>query len=209
MLKWLIASVVGLLVIVLVGTQILLPPIISGKIEDRLTKAGGTADATIKAFPALRLLFHDGDKLKVRGNGVRIPVKELGGGGFKDLDGFDEVDLRLTDYTVGPFRSRQTVIDRPEGNSLYNFAFTGSTSANELSTFALSALPPGLAALIGGLVDRTSRLGAAQVPIRLVAQLKSDNGTAQLVRGTGTVAGIPLGPLAVSIAGAIVSRITS
>jgi len=58
-------------------------------------------------------------------------------------------------------------------------------------------------------VDRTSRLGAAQVPIRLVAQLKSDNGTAQLVRGTGTVAGIPLGPLAVSIAGAIVSRITS
>ena len=39
--------------------------------------------------------------------------------------------------------------------------------------------------------------------------MKSDNGTAQLVRGTGTVAGIPLGPLALGIAGAIVSRITS
>jgi hypothetical protein len=209
MLKWVIASALGLLVIVLVGTQIALPPIISSRIDDRLTKAGGTADASIKAIPALRLVFHDGDKLKVRANRVRIPIAELGGGGFKDLDGFDEVDLRLTDYSVGPFRSKQTVIDRPEGTSLYDFAFTGSTSANELSNFALSALPPALAALIGGLVDRTSRLGTAQIPIRLVAQLKSDNGTAQLVRGTGTVAGIPLGPLAVSIAGAIVSRITS
>jgi hypothetical protein len=209
MLKWVIASVLGLLVVALVGTQFALPPIISGKIEDRLTKGGGTADATINALPALRLLFHDGDKLKVRANDVTIPIRELGGGGFKDLDGFDEVELRLENFTVGPFRAKQTLIDRPEGESLYDFAFRGSTSATQLSNFALSALPPPLAALIGGLVDRTSRVGSSQIPIRLDATMKSDNGTAQLVRGTGTVAGIPLGPLAIGIAGAIVSRITS
>jgi hypothetical protein len=208
-MRWVIAAAIALLAVVLVGTQLALPPIIANKVEDRLTKEGGSADASVHALPAFRLLFRDGDKLKVRANDVTIPVAELGGGGFKRIDGFDEVDIRLEKSTVGPFSANEVLIDRPEGASLYDFKFRGSTSAGQLSNFALSALPPALAALIGGLVDRTARLGSGAIPIRLDASLKSDNGTAQLVRGSGTVAGIPLGGLAIGIAGAIVSRITS
>ena len=204
----LIASVIAVVVVALVGTQLALPPIISGKIEDRLTKAGGTAHASIHALPALRLLFSEGDKLTLKANHVNIPIEQLGGGGFKTIDGFDEVGIRLSSSSVGPFSAKQILINRPEGASLYRFTFNGSTSASQLSSFALSALPPALAILIGGLVDRTARIGGA-IPLRLDADLKSDNGTAQLVRGSGTVAGIPLGGLAIGIAGAIVSRITS
>ena len=63
MAKLLIASLVAVIVVALVATQLVLPPIISGKIEDRLTKDGGTAHASIHALPALRLLFSEGDKL--------------------------------------------------------------------------------------------------------------------------------------------------
>lgn len=207
-MRWVIASAAAVLVVVVVGTQLALPPIITGKIEDRLTKNGGTADASIHALPALRLLFHDGDEITVKANGVDIPVVQLSGGGFKRLDGFDEVLVQLTSSRIGPFKADRILIDRPEGSSLYDFTFRGSTTAGNLSSFALAGLPSALSGLITGLAN-TTRLGSGPIPIRLDATLRSDNGTAQLVRGTGTVAGIPLGGLAIGIAGAVVSRITS
>jgi hypothetical protein len=204
-----IAAVVAVLVVVLVATQLAIPPIIANRIEGRLTDEGGTASATVRALPALRLLFRDGDKLDVHAQGVTIRLTELGGGSLKKLDGFDEVSVLLAHATVGPFTADQMILKRPEGASLYGFSFRGATSAGQLSRFALSTLPAGLSALIGGIVDRTTRLGSGAIPIRLDADLRSENGTAQLVRGTGTVAGLPLGPLALGIAGAVVSRITS
>jgi hypothetical protein len=206
-MRWVIAAA-AVLVVVLVGTQLLMPPIIEKQVEDRLTKQGGSAHASVSAFPALRLFFHDGDKLDVRAEEVRIPTANLQSAGFKDLDKFDEVDLELTNSIVGPFTASLVTIERPEGESLYTFAFRGTTTVNQLSDFALATLPPALTALVGGLVDRTSRVGEGHIPVRLDATLRSEDGTAQLVRGRGTVAGIPMGPLAVSIAGAIVSRIT-
>src|SRR3989442_7492297 len=107
------SSVAAVLVVVRVGTQLALPPIISGKIEDRLKKDGGTAHASVHALPALRLLFSEGDKLTVRANGVNIPVEQLGGGGFKKIDGFDAVGIRLSSSSVGPFSAKQILINRP------------------------------------------------------------------------------------------------
>ena len=101
-MRWVIAAL-ALAGIVLVATQIFIPRIAENQTEDRLTKDGGTASVEIDAVPALRLLFDDGDKLKVDAEEVNIPIDDIQGKSFKELDGFDEVDVRLALSNVGPF----------------------------------------------------------------------------------------------------------
>jgi hypothetical protein len=44
------------------------------------------------------------------------------------------------------------------------------------------------------------------VPVALNAQIESVNGTPRVVSGTGTVAGLPMGPVLEAVVAAIVSR---
>lgn len=203
-MKWLLA-VLALVVIALIATQIFLPRIGENQVEDRLTKGGGTADVNIEAVPAVRLLFDDGDKLEVNAEDVNIPIDDIQGKSFKELDGFDEVDVQLAVSKVGPFFAEEVKITRGEGDDVYAFNFRGTTSAAEVGEFALGGLPPLLRSALTALAGRA---GNRELPIRLDVALRSDRGTASVVGGTGTVAGLPLGGFALGIAGAIISRVT-
>jgi hypothetical protein len=203
--RWIIAAAI-LLGLAFGLTQAILPRVGENRVKDRLTRDGGTASVSITAIPAIRLLFDDGDKLEVRARRLAIPVKDLRGGSFKEMDGFDEVDVRITNSRVGPFSAERIVLERGEDEDLYGFAFRGSTSAGQLADFALGTLPPALSSLIEAIGGRPA---SQPIPIRLEADLLSTKGgTARLQRGTGTVAGIPLGGLSLTIAGAIIARIT-
>jgi hypothetical protein len=204
-MRWVIVTVAAVILVALVATQLAIPPIASNQIENRLTDDGGSASATVKALPALRLLFDDGDKIDVSARGVKIPP---GRGSLEKLDGFDEVKISLQSSAIGPFTTDRMLLSRPESADLYELAFRGSTTAADLSDFALQGLPAALSAAITALVGST-RLGSGSIPVRLDASLASENGTARLVRGGGTVAGLPLGGIALSIVGAVVSRVTS
>lgn len=186
-------------------TQAIIPNQAEQEVEDRLTRGGGNADVTVKAIPAIRLLFDDGDVIEVDARRVNIPIEDLRGGSFKELDGFDEVDVRLLRSEIGPFTANRVRIERPEGRENYDFVFRGSTSAGQLADFALGALPPTLRSLIETIGGRPAE---TPIPIRLDAELKSRGGRADLVSGSGTVAGLPLGGIALPIAGAIISRLT-
>ena len=186
-------------------TQAIIPNQAEQEVEDRLTRDGGNADVTVKAIPAIRLLFDDGDVIEVDARRVNIPIEDLRGGSFKELDGFDEVDVRLLRSEIGPFTANRVRLERPEGQENYDFAFAGSTSAGQLADFALGALPPTLRSLIETIGGRPAE---TPIPIRLDAELKSQGGRADLVTGSGTVAGLPLGGIALPIAGAIISRLT-
>jgi hypothetical protein len=203
-MRWILA-LLAVLVIAAVATQLIIPRKAESQTEDRLTKDGGTAEVNIEAVPAVRLLFDDGDNLRVRAEEVQIPITELQSGSFKELDGFNEVDLRLVLSTVGPFFAEEVTITRGEGEELYAFTFRGSTSAAQVGEFALSGLPPLLRSALTALAGRA---GERDLPVRLDVDLRSQDGTARLVRGTGTFAGLPLGGFALGIAGAIISRIT-
>jgi hypothetical protein len=203
-MRWVIVTVVAVLVVVLVVSQLAIPPIASNKIENRLTDSGGSASATVKAFPAVRLLFDDGDRLDVRARAVQIPVR---GGSLSQLDGFDDVKISLERSRIGPFTTDSMLLARPEGADLYGLAFRGSTTGTDLSDFTLQGLPPALSAAVAALLG-TTRLGTGTIPIRLDATLRSENGTARIVRGGGTVAGLPLNGIALSIVGAVVGRLT-
>jgi hypothetical protein len=202
--RWILAAL-AVLVIALVATQILLPRMGENQVEDRLTKDGGTASVTIEAVPAVRLLFDDGDRLQVRAREVNIPIDDIQGKSFKELDGFNEVDVRLALSKVGPFFADRVTIVRGEGDELYAFDFRGSTSAAEVGEFALSGLPPLLRSALTALAGRA---GSQELPIRLDVNLRSEQGRARVVGGSGTVAGLPLGGFALGIAGAIIARVT-
>ena len=203
-MRW-VPAVLALVVIVLVAAQIFLPRIGANGVEDRLTRDGGTASVDIDAVPAVRLLFDDGDRIQVQAEEVEIPIEEIQGRSFKELDGFDEVDVRLARSTVGPFFAEVVTIERPEGEELYAFNFEGTTSAAEVSDFALAGLPPLLRSALTALAGRAGR---QELPISLDVDLRSDGGRARVVGGSGTFAGLPLSGFALGIAGAIIARVT-
>jgi hypothetical protein len=106
---------------------------------------------------------------------------------------------------VGPFTADRSVLSRGRGDENYDFTFRGSTSAGQLADFALGTLPPLLRSLIETLSGRPA---GTEIPIRLEAELRSVDGRAELVQGTGSVAGLPIGGIAIPIVNAIIGRLT-
>jgi hypothetical protein len=192
---------------VLVVTQIVLPPILEGRVEGRLTRGGGSANVSLEAVPALRLLAHDGDRFTLDGHGLSFPLDQKGNA-FEDLDGFDAVSVRLVDVTAGPFRVQRFTLTRAEGDKRYRLATTGRTSVSRLSSYLTSGLPPLVSALLAGATrGATGPAADRPIPFTVVAELESDGGQPQLVQGTGSVAGIPTGPLAAILIQAVLSRV--
>jgi hypothetical protein len=206
--RLIVASVAAALLMVLVGTQLLLPPYLEGRVEDRLTEDGGNADVSLEALPALRLLFHDGDKIEIRGDDLRMELQlsDLRARTLDDLDGFDEVDMRLSDLLAGPFRLDTFDLVRGEDDDSYRLRMVGTTSAGALVDYAAAQLPGLLAPLAGtatGLVQDRGR----RIPIDLIAQVDSEDGRARVVGASATVAGLQVGPLVELLTGAVVSQI--
>ena len=106
----LLVAVVALLA---AGAQLFLPTYLEGRVEDRLEQHGGSADVSLRALSAERLLFDHGDSLKVEGHGLRL---RLGGQGrvLEAPGRLDEVRRELDEY----FEGRRTEFDVPVDWSL-------------------------------------------------------------------------------------------
>ena len=187
---------VGSVLVLLGASQLLLPPFLEGRVSDRLEKGGGSADVSLKAVPAGRLLFHHGDELDVNGRGLQL---ELGGRQEKlsDLDGFDEVHVVLTDSDAGPVRVSRFALTRSERDRDYAVRMAGTTSPREMARFlagTLGDLATGL--LPGG--------GEGRVPVDMEATVRSHGGEREVTSATGSVAGIPAGPLVQLVLDAVV-----
>ncbi len=197
----------AILIVLFVGSQLALPPIASSRIEQRLTKNGGSAHVSLHAFPALRLLFHDGDEIDIRGRDLRV---ELGTGRqkvFQNLDGFGAAHVHLTNVTAGPFMSRSFRLDRDHGSSTYALSLEASFTPSALASYLGSSVGGGLGGLLGGLAGGLAPGGTQPVPVEVQAQLESDGGNPRVVSGAGSVAGVPLGPLVEALAAAVIARI--
>jgi hypothetical protein len=198
---------VALILVALVVTQFVLPPILEGQIEDRLTKGGGSAEVDLDAVPALRLLAHDGDRFSLEGRGLDYPLKQRQAV-FDKLDGFDSVKVRLVDITAGPFTVGRFDLSRSNDEKNYRLVSTGSSSVARISSYLTSGLPPLLSSLLAGATRGVTGPAAdRRIPFAVDAELESDDGHPRFVNGTGSVAGIPTGPLAALLAQAILSRL--
>src|SRR3954451_12278391 len=198
-------AIVGV-VVLLVAAQIALPRLAASRVGDRLTRGGGSADVHVSAFPAVRLLFTEGDSVRVRARGIELPLVAPRGKALDQLDGFDDVDVRVTDATAGPFRLSAVSLERRGGDSPYHASVTGTVTGRDLATFAGGVVGGPLGGFFGGLTGGATPFGNAPVPLNLDAVLASDGGRVHAVSVQGTVAGIPAGPLVEALALALAGR---
>jgi len=61
-----IAAGVGVLLLVFVASELVLPRIATNRLRDDLAKTADVRSVKIEAFPALKLLFHRADRVEVR-----------------------------------------------------------------------------------------------------------------------------------------------
>jgi hypothetical protein len=196
-------AVLVLLALAGVG-QLVIPTLAENRIEGRLTDGGGAAEATLEAFPAARLLFGDGERLAVSGSGLDLAL-ERETNVFETLDGFDRVDVSLTDFRAGPFAVTDFDLTRPAPSAPYHLVSSSRTTPAELAEYGASTLGfPG--PLLGFFADRVPG-GRQPIPIDLDMELRSDGGRLLVVSGSSRIAGLPTGPLAELITAAVVVQL--
>ncbi|MBV9213824.1 MAG: hypothetical protein JOZ25_09295 [Actinobacteria bacterium] len=198
-----LAAVVALLVL----SQLLIPPYLEHRAEKRLTAHGGHATVTIEAVPIARLLFDDGDEIKVRGEGLHVELTNGRMNVLSELDRFDRADVQLTSMSAGPFQVSRVSIARDESSRPYDFSVTASVTGRDLSDYAGSQLAGGLGGFIGRLGSDLVPFSAEPIPVQIHAAIRSSGHRAELESVTGSVAGIPAGPLAAAIAAAVANRL--
>jgi hypothetical protein len=200
-----VVGIVLLLAAASLTAQIVLPGLAERRVAHRLETGGGTAHVSMSAFPAVRLLFGDGDSLRVKGRRLRLKVghnRRL----LHKLDGFDTVTVRLRDTHVGPLQLRSFVLDRPDNQKDYSVRLNGKTSPRALAAFlggqAGGALGGELGDLAGSLLG-----GPLPLPLDLRARVHSRDGQPEVEDTSATVAGFPAGPLVQLALDAVLPRI--
>ncbi len=187
--------IAALALLALLGvSQLAIPPIAEHRIEDRLTAGGGQADVSLSAFPAVRLLFGDGSRISVTGRNLDLTAESSSGEVFQRLDGYDEVAVHLERFRAGPFELSSFDLTRSGTDAPYHLMTRGRTTPSDLAAYAAgqAGLPGG--PLLGYLGERV--VGHQGLALDLDMELESDGGRVVVTSGTGSIAGIPTGPLA-------------
>ena len=199
-------AVLAAILLALVASQLIVPAYLENRAQNRLTEGGGEAHVDIEALPALRLLFHRGQRIEVRGNGLDIPLEGERGRVFDDLDRFEEADVRLDRLKAGPLHIARFTITRGERDDPYDLAVSASVTARELSEFAGRVFGP-LGSLLARIGSSALPFSTAPIPVELDAVVDSDDGDAVVRTVDGTVAGLPAHALVSALASAIASRL--
>ena len=196
----------GVVVFVAVASQLLIPELGERQVEDRLTAGGGSAEVTIGAFPAARLLFSDGERFEVRAHDLNLDLDQLDHGVFDRLDGFGIVDVAIANFSAGPFDLDSFTLTR-EGDGPYRLVSHGSASPTALAKYGFDRVQLPGEGLIDALLNPFLSEVDTPVPLDLDMELSSDGGRVRVVDGGGSVAGYSMGPLAELLTSAIVVRL--
>lgn len=194
MLRLAIVAVAAVAVL-LAAAQLVVPPIIEGAVEDRLTERGGTAHVELDGIPWPRLMFKEGDRFTARARGIEAPLLDRSAARLGDLDGFGEVDVRITDSRAGPFRVASLTLSRGEGERAYDAKVDATITGGDLAEYAGDHFGGSLGGFLADMAGNALPGSDKKVPIELDAVLRSDGGRAKAVTVHGTVAGLPAGPV--------------
>jgi hypothetical protein len=197
----------GLLAALLLLSQLVVPWLAESRVEDRLESRGGQANVSVSAVPALRLLFDEGDSLKVTGEGLRLnPLRQQRP--LERLDGFDEVSVHVRKLDAGPLAVSSFVLERRGGKHDYELGLAATTTPREVASFLGSEAGGAFGRLLGDFAGGTLPGGGnVRIPLALDAIVHSDGGAIAVGDVSGSIAGIPTGPLAKLVISAVVSRL--
>jgi hypothetical protein len=198
---------VALLLALLLIVQVALPPLIERRAEDHLTKHGGIARVELSATPSPRLLFKEGDSLKVRASGLVTPPADPNSEStLADLDGFDKVDIQVIGMRMGPLTIARLTIARDESAQPYYATVQATVTGADISAYAGGQIGGGLGGFLGGIAGSAMPGARVEIPIDVSATLHSDGGRVRAVSVSGSVAGLPAGPLVEALAAALAGR---
>jgi hypothetical protein len=191
-----------------IAIQLALPPLAARQAEKQLTKHGGHASVELKAFPSPRLLFKEGDSLKVRASGlVTPPADPTSKGTLSDIDGFDNVDIQVVGMHVGPLTIARLTLIRRGAAAPYEAKIQATTTPAAVATFAGNTVGGGLGGFLGGLAGSTMPGAGVELPIDVDAILTSEEGAIRAQQVSGSVAGFPAGPFVEAITAALAGRL--
>jgi hypothetical protein len=193
-------------IVLLVLSQLLLPLYLEGRAEDRLTDSGGRADVNLKALPALTLLADSGSEARVRGSGLSLDLNGSGEKPLDKLDGFGRVDVDLEASTAGPFHVSDLSMERGSRDDPYTTSLEATVTGRELATYTGERLAGPLGDFLGGLAAGAVPFSNTPIPVRVEATIESDDGRPRVASVTGSIAGLPAGPLLEAIAEAVGRR---
>lgn len=203
-----LAGILVALVVLAVLVQLALPPYLAGRVEDRLEEGGGTAEVGVGAFPAVALLAGRGRSFEARGRGLRFDLDERGEDPFRRLDGFERVEIGLSDVEAGPLRIGRFELEREGRDADYELKLLATTTPRELAGRLGSAAGGPLGGLVGSLAGGlVPGGGRAPIPLELRATVASDGGRPDVTDAEGSVAGLPAGPLAKIVLGVVLARL--
>jgi hypothetical protein len=182
----------GVVVLVLALAQLVLPKIAVQRVRDRVERYGHVSSVSVSAFPALKLLWGDMDRLDVRASSMRVGVTQIGGlvssaNASEDLN-FSAAKTRLlASGLVGGGLQLTDVTLRKRGKTLSSQATIGEADLR--------------AALPAGFEVQPLASGAGSVEVRASGSLfgvqASVDGVITATEGKLVVqpVGIPLGGL--------------
>ncbi len=119
-----VLTAAGLVLLVLVFAQLLLPGIAAQELRDDLEQSGTVLEVKVSAFPAIKLLWHKADSVVVRMGRYRSGASHLGGTLGRAADA-DSLDASAQELDVGPLTLRNATL-RKRGTEL-----TGSATVTE------------------------------------------------------------------------------
>ena len=119
-----VLTTAGLVLLVLVFAQLLLPGIAAQELRDDLEQSGTVLEVRVSAFPAIKLLWHKADSVVVRMGRYRSGASHLGGTLGRAADA-DSLDASAQELDVGPLTLRNATL-RKRGTEL-----TGSATVTE------------------------------------------------------------------------------
>lgn len=200
-----IAGIVITLAVLAVAGQLALPAYFEGRVEDRLTEKGGSADVSISAFPAVSLVAGSGKELEARGDELAFDLDDRREDPFGRLDGFENVDVRLTDTEAGAIRMSEFALRRDGRDSDYDLRMTATATPRELAQELGSVAGGPLGGLVGSLAS--GALPETAIPLEVSARVDSKDGRPDVTDAQGSVGGLPAGPLAEIVLGTVLDRL--
>lgn len=129
----------GVVILLLVLAQLVLPGIAAQRIRDQLSKSGQVLQVTVSAFPAVELLWHQADKVVVRMANYRSGSGQLGSLLDQSAD-VGTLDASAAELTTGLLTVRNATLHK-RGDVLTGSAGVAENDLRTAVPFLQSVTP--------------------------------------------------------------------
>jgi hypothetical protein len=131
----------GLVVVLLVVAQIVLPRVAASRIRSRVGRYGHVQSASVSAWPAVKLLWGDADSVRVRASGLKLSPAQAAALLWEGRE-VGKMDIDATSVEIGPLAVDSASL-RKRGASLEGEAVATDAQAK-------AALPAGVGVSLVG-----------------------------------------------------------